>query len=117
LTALQNFLEDATAGDPITGLKWTHRSLRKLCKALRRRGVKLAPSTLARLMRRLRYSLRTCRKRKARLRHRDRDRQFRYLLRLREWYMTRKMRVISVDGKKRGSSGKFVLGEVYGVNA
>lgn len=105
--ALQDFLEDATAGDPITGLKWTHRSLRKLCKALRRRGVQLAPSTLARLMRRLRYSLRTCRKQKARVRHRDRDRQFRYLVRLRAWFMTRKRPVISVDTKKKEWIGEF----------
>src|SRR3954462_2309814 len=81
LTALQELLLDATAGDPITGMKWTHRSLRKLCKALRRRGVRLSPTTLARLLRRLHFSLRTCRKQKAGIRNRDRDRQFRYLLR------------------------------------
>jgi hypothetical protein len=84
---LQELLQDATAGDPITGMKWTHRSLRKLCKALRRRGVKLSPATLARLLRRLRFSLRTCRKQKAGIRNRDRDRQFHYLLRLRNWYL------------------------------
>jgi hypothetical protein len=104
---LQELLQDATAGDPITGLKWTHHSLRKLCKALRRRGVKLAPSTLARLLRRLRFSLRTCRKQKAGIRHRDRDRQFRYLVRLRNWYLARKRPVISVDTKKKEWVGNF----------
>jgi hypothetical protein len=104
---LQDLLQDATAGDPITGLKWTHRSLRKLCKALRRRGVKLAPSTLARLLRRLHFSLQTCRKQKAGIRDRDRDRQFRYLLRLRNWYLTRKRPVISVDTKKKEWVGNF----------
>jgi Rhodopirellula transposase DDE domain len=104
---LQELLEGATAGDPITGLKWTHRSLRKLCKALRRRGVKLAPTTLARLLRRLRFSLRTCRKKKAGIRHRDRDRQFRYLIRLRDWYLRRKRPVISVDSKKKEWVGDF----------
>lgn len=104
---MQELLQDATAGDPITGMKWTHRSLRKLCKALRRRGVRLAPTTLARLLRRLRFSLRTCRKQKAGIRNRDRDRQFRYLLRLRNWYLARKWPIISVDGKKKELVGNF----------
>lgn len=100
-------MQDATAGDPITGMKWTHRSLRKLCKALRRRGVRLSPTTLARLLRRLHFSLRTCRKQKAGIRNRDRNRQFRYLLRLRNWYLTRNWPVISVDGKKKELVGNF----------
>jgi len=104
---LQELLQDATAGDPMTGVKWTHRSLRKLCKALRRRGVRLSPTTLARLLRRLRFSLRTCRKQKAGIRNRDRDRQFRYLLRLRSWYLARNWPVISVDGKKKELVGNF----------
>jgi Rhodopirellula transposase DDE domain len=104
---LQELLQDATAGDPITGMKWTHRSLRKLCKALRRRGVRLSPTTLARLLRRLRFSLRTCRKQKAGIRNRDRDRQFRYLLRLRNWYLARNWPVISVDAKKKELVGNF----------
>ena len=91
----------------MTGMKWTHRSLRKLCKALRRRGVRLSPTTLARLLRRLRFSLRTCRKQKAGIRNRDRDRQFRYLLRLRNWYLARNWPVISVDGKKKELVGNF----------
>jgi hypothetical protein len=104
---LQELLQDATAGDPITGMKWTHRSLRKLCKALRRRGVRLSPTTLARLLRRLHFSLRTCRKQKAGIRNRDRDRQFRYLLQLRNWYLARNWPVISVDGKKKELVGNF----------
>jgi Rhodopirellula transposase DDE domain len=104
---LQELLQDATAGDPITGMKWTHRSLRKLCKALRRRGVRLSHTTLARLLRRLRFSLRTCRKQKAGIRNRDRDRQFRYLLRLRNWYLARNWPVISVDAKKKELVGNF----------
>ena len=49
---LEELLEDTVAGDPVSGLKWTHRSLRKLRKALRRRGIRLALSTVARLLRR-----------------------------------------------------------------
>src|SRR5205823_154025 len=107
LTALDELLKDATAGDPITGLKWTHRSLRKLCKALRRQGIKLSPHTVARLLRGNRFSLRTCRKQRAGLRHADRDRQFRYLVRLRRLYITRGWPVISIDTKKKEWVGDF----------
>jgi hypothetical protein len=105
---LREFLQDDTAGCPMTGLKWTHRSLRKLCKALRRRfGIKLAPSTLARLLRSLRYSLRVCRKEKAGLCHGDRNRQFCYLIRLRKLFISRGWPVISVDTKKKEWVGNF----------
>jgi hypothetical protein len=67
-------------------MKWTHRSLRTLAKGLKRRGITLARSTIARLMRRMRFSLRTCRKLKAKTCDKDRDRQFRYLTRLRRLY-------------------------------
>jgi len=104
---LEDLLQDATAGDPISGLKWTHRSLRKLQQALRRRGIRLTPPTIARLLRRLRFSLRTNRKRVAGIRDLDRDRQFRYLTRLRRLYITRGLPVISVDTKKKEWVGNF----------
>ena len=97
MRALEQLLHDATAGDPVTGMKWTHRSLRKLSKALRRQGLKLSPQTVARLLRQQHYSLRTCRKQKAGIRCPDRDRQFRFLVRLRKLYITRGWPVISVD--------------------
>jgi hypothetical protein len=95
------------AGDPISGLKWTHRSLRKLQKALRGRKLRLARSTIARLLSDLGFSLKTCRKQQAGLRDPDRDRQFRYLARLRKLYLSRGLPVISVDTKKKEWVGNF----------
>src|SRR5437867_7631192 len=100
MRALEQLLRDATAGDPMTGLKWTHRSLRKLCKALRHQGLKVSPHTVARLLRGQHFSLRTCRKQRAGIRNPDRDRQFRYLVRLRRLHITHGWPVISVDTKK-----------------
>ena len=100
-------LADATAGDPASGMKWTHRSLRTLAKGLKRRGIILARSTIARLMRQMRFSLRTCRKLKARTSDKDRDRQFRSLTRLRRLYLTLGLPVISVDTKKKELVGDF----------
>jgi hypothetical protein len=100
-------LADSTAGDPVSGRKWTHRPLRTLQKGLKRRGFKASPSTIARLMDDRDFSLRTCRKNKAGTRHKDRDRQFRYLVRLRKWYRARGWPVISVDTKKKELVGDF----------
>jgi hypothetical protein len=107
LKELEQLLQDATAGDPMTGLKWTHKSTRKLCAALRRRGLRVGRETIARLLRQHDYSLRTNRKRLAGTHHPDRDRQFRYLTRIRRWYLTHGLPVISVDTKKKELVGNF----------
>jgi len=101
LKLLGELLQDETAGDPISGMKWTHRSLRKIQKVLRRRGITLSPPTIARLLHRLGFSLRTNRKRLAGIHDPDRDRQFRYLTRLRKLYITLGLPAISVDTKKK----------------
>ena len=91
----------------MSGLKWTHCSLRKIQRALRRRGIRLTPPTIARLLRQLGFSLRTNRKRVAGIRDLDRDRQYRYLTRLRRLYITLGLPVISVDTKKKELVGNF----------
>jgi hypothetical protein len=58
-------------------------------------------------LRRLRFSLRTNRKRLAGIRDLDRDRQFRRLIRLRRLYITLGLPVISVDTKKKELVGEF----------
>jgi hypothetical protein len=104
---LKELLRDAAAGDPTSGLKWTHRSLRKLQQALCHRGIQLAPTTIARLLVGLGFSLRTNRKRLAGISDPDRDQQFRYLTRLRRLYITLGFPVISVDTKKKEWVGNF----------
>jgi hypothetical protein len=105
--AMDELLQDVTAGDPMSGLRWTHRSTRKLARALRRRGFEVGYKTVARLLRQRRYSLRTNRKCLAGTHHPDRDRQFRYLVRQRRRYLLHGWPVISVDTKKRELVGNF----------
>jgi Rhodopirellula transposase DDE domain len=107
LKALERLLADVTAGDPASGMKWTHRSLRTLRKGLRHLGIKASPPTIARLLHGRGFSLRTCRKNKAGTHDKDRDRQFRYLVRLRKLYLGRGWPVISVDTKKKELVGEF----------
>ena len=105
--ALDDLLRDVTAGNPMSELKWTHKSTLQLCRALRRRGFVIGRKTVARLLRERHYSLRTNRKCLASKQHPDRDRQFRFIARQRRRYLRRGWPVISVDAKKREMVGNF----------
>jgi hypothetical protein len=107
VAALENLLQDVTAGDPSTGMKWTHRSTRKLARVLRRLGFRIGYRTVARLLHQRRFSLRTNRKCLAGTHDPQRDRQFRYLTRQRRRYLKNGWPVISVDAKKREFVGNF----------
>ena len=107
LPALEELLRDATAGDPISGLKWTHKSTRKLSRALRRLGYAIGPDTVARLLREHDFSLRTNRKWLARTRDPDRDRQFQNIEQWIAIFEGLGQPVVSVDAKKKELIGNF----------
>jgi hypothetical protein len=100
-------LEDASAGDPITGLRWTRKTLRALQRALRRKGFKVGLVTIRQLLRKLRYAIRVNRKRLTREQSPERDRQMRYLVRVRRRFLKAGQPAISVDTKKRELVGNF----------
>jgi hypothetical protein len=89
IPTLQEVVGDDTAGDPITGLRWTHKTTRNLAEQLNRIGFRVSHTTVARLLRLDGYSLRTNRKRLARTHKPERDRQFRLIERRRRWYLSR----------------------------
>jgi len=107
MTSLAAIMTDATAGDPISGLRWTHQSLRKIVGALHRYGDDVSAPTVRRLLRQQGYALRVNRKRLARRQEPDRDAQFRYLVRQRRAFLRRGWPIISVDAKKRELVGLF----------
>ena len=100
-------LKDATVGDPISGLKWTRKSPRKLAKVLRRKGFKTSHETVRRLLETLGYSLKVNRKRLGKRQDAERDRQMRYLARKRRAFVKAKKPAISVDTKKKELVGNF----------
>lgn len=100
-------MRDATAGTPVSDLKWTHKSLRKISRALRRRGYRVSPWVVQRLLRARRYSLRVNQKCLAGPHTPERDRQFRYLRRKEKTFLKQNWPVISVDSKKKELIGKF----------
>jgi hypothetical protein len=107
LKALDELLEDATAGDPITGLKWTRKTTRKLTRKLRRKGYKVGRTTVARLVKVRGYILRSNRKRLSRKHDPRRDRQMLYIARWRRKFLKANWPVISVDTKKKELVGLF----------
>lgn len=104
---VDELVADTTAGSPMGGLRWTHKSTRKLAAELRRRGFRIGHVTVGRLLRARDYSLRANRKRLAGKRDPDRDRQFRLLVRRRRYFLKRGWPVISVDTKKKELIGNF----------
>jgi len=107
LKALDEIMVEDTAGDPITGLKWTHKSLRKIQTALAAESYTISPPTVSRLLQVDNYSLQVNHKRVAGKQSPGRDEQFRYIVRWRQAYLGRGWPVISVDGKKRELIGNF----------
>ncbi len=104
---LDQLLEDATAGDPLSGLKWSRKTLTKLSDQLQAKGFQIGRTTVARLLREREYSLRANRKSIATTHDPDRDRQFRYLGRQRQVFLKVGAPVISVDTKKKELIGAF----------
>jgi hypothetical protein len=107
LKVLDQLLKDNTAGHPITGIKWTRKTLRQLSRELLRKGLRVGRNTLRRLLKDQRYALRANRKRLTHAQNPDRDRQMRYLARQRCAFQKAGKPAISVDAKKRELVGNF----------
>ncbi len=107
MKALADLLQDATAGDPISGLKWTHKTPEKLSQQLGRKGFQVGRMTVRRLLAEQGYALRVNRKRLSKKQDPDRDRQMRYIARKRRVSLRAGFPVISVDTKKKELVGNF----------
>jgi len=100
-------LEHDTAGDPMTGLKWSRRTTDKIAALLAAAGIFVSSNTVARLLYQMGYSLRVNHKMLPTDSSPDRDRQFEYISELRTGFQHRRHPIISVDTKKRELVGNF----------
>ncbi len=105
--ALERLVEGGTRGDPQSPLRWTSKSAAKLAEGLRELGHDVAGRTVARLLRRMGYSLQANRKTLEGARHPDRDAQFEHINATVAGALAAKQPVISVDAKKRELVGDF----------
>ena len=96
-----------TAGDPMTGLKWTRRTTAKVASELQLLGVEVSANTVARLLKKMGFSLRVNHKKKSNGSPKNRDAQFVHIGDLRQQFATVGKPIISVDAKKREQVGEF----------
>jgi hypothetical protein len=100
-------MEHDTAGDPVTGLKWTRRTTAKIAAELRTVGIGVSDRTVARLLKAMGFSLRVNHKQLSRTSPPDRDAQFAHIAALRERFAAEGLPLISVDTKKKELVGRF----------
>jgi hypothetical protein len=104
---LTRIVEETTAGDPMSALRWTNQSTQSMAEELTRRGHPVSDKTVARCLLELGYSLQLNRKTKEGRQHPDRDAQFRYINRQEAMFRASGDPVISVDTKKKELVGAF----------
>jgi hypothetical protein len=107
---LQQILEETTAGDPMSLLKWSSKSTYQIRDQLVAQGHPVSEDTVARWLKGLDYSLQANAKQQEGPSPPQRDRQFRYLNALAQEYMAAGQPVISVDAKKKERIGAFKNG-------
>src|SRR2546426_2470867 len=104
---LVRILEETTAGDPMSALRWTNQSTQSMAEELTRRGHPVSDKTVARCLREMEYSLQLNRKTKEGPQHPNRDAQFRYINHQEATFRASGDPVISVDTKKKELVGAF----------
>jgi len=108
LRDLAAIMKAATAGDPMTSLKWTNKSTRSLAEELQAQGHVIEANTVGRLLQnQLGFSLRANVKSRSAGHHANRDAQFGYINRSVEEFRKAQQPVISVDTKKQEKIGDF----------
>lgn len=100
-------MKHETAGDPMTGLKWTRRTTTKVACELQLLEIEVSANTVARLLKDMGFSLRVNHKKKSNGSPKNRDAQFVYIGDLRQQFATAGQPIISVDAKKREQVGEF----------
>src|SRR5487761_279252 len=108
--ALLALVEPAERGDPVSPLRWTAKSTRKLAAELTAQGHKASADTVGDLLRAEGFSLQGNAKTIEGRRHPDRDAQFRYINGQVAGHLAAGQPVISVDAKKKEKVGNFANG-------
>ena len=104
---LVRILEETTAGDPMSHLKWTNKSTRMMADELGSKGHEVSHVTVARRLGEMGYSLQANVKTLEGPQHPDRDEQFRYINKLVGRFLRTKDPVLSVDTKRKELIGAF----------
>jgi hypothetical protein len=107
LAALDALVEPTARGDPMSPLRWTCKSTRKLADELTAQGHPVSARTVAELLVDMGYSLQATSKQVEGAQHPDRDGQFRYVNEQATAHLGAGQPVISVDTKKKEVVGNL----------
>ncbi len=106
--AVLDMLEENTAGDPMSSLKWTTKSTRNMTDELLKQGFKASRQKVYEIIKDAGYSLQANSKSIERsTSHPDRDEQFRYINEQCTKFKMENNPIISVDTKKKELVGNF----------
>jgi len=104
---IEDILEENTAGDPMSKLKWTNKSTYTIAGGLKNKQQSVSEVTVGRIIKQLGYSLQTNVKSKENGSSAERDSQFKYINEQVRRFEKKAMPVISVDTKKKELVGNF----------
>jgi len=104
---LRRILDETTAGNPMSLLKWTGKSTRTMAAELSRQGHPVSAMTVCRCLWAMEYSLQGNVKSLEGKQHPDRNEQFQYINRQGKSFQQSGDPVISVDTKKKEQIGAF----------
>lgn len=107
LELLDALVDPTSRGDPMSPLRWTCKSTRRLAKELTDQGYSVSHTKIGQLLSSLHYSLQSTRKRMEGKSHPDRDAQFKFINGKVIDFQFRVQPVISVDAKKKELIGRF----------
>lgn len=114
LSLLDALVEPTSRGDPMSPLRWTCKSTRRLAKELRASGYLVSHAKVGQLLAELHYSLQSTRKRMEGKSHPDRNAQFEFINNKVMEFQNHDQPVISVDAKKKELIGRFAnVGREY----
>jgi len=105
--ALDALVEPGSRGDPMSPLRWTCKSTRRLAKALTQQKHPISHAKVGQLLDHLGYSLQATRKTREGASHPHRNAQFEYISQQVRAFQGRGQPVVSVDTKKKELVGDF----------
>jgi len=104
---IDRILLETTAGDPMSRLIWTCKSVRTIANELQAKGHEISFKTVNRILHELDYSLQANRKTLSQANDTDRDAQFIQINTQVKRFIRQGQPIISVDTKKKELVGKF----------
>jgi hypothetical protein len=107
LTDLLKLVEPSERGDPMSPLRWTCKSLRRLTGELAKLGHQVSRTVVGELLKAQKFSLQGNRKTREGGKHPDRDAQFGHINSSVKTALAEQQPVISVDTKKKELVGDF----------